>query len=63
MMAKQNNICLSNGLVRGEVHSLLDIEMETGTGKTYIYIKIIHYFVIIIFIKYTISCQLDRSNL
>jgi type III restriction enzyme len=35
----QNNIHLSDGLVKGLGRCSLDIEMETGTGKTYVYIK------------------------
>ena len=33
------NIKLSSGLVKGLGRCSLDIEMETGTGKTYVYIK------------------------
>ena len=35
----ENNIKLSPSLVRGLGRCSLDIEMETGTGKTYVYIK------------------------
>jgi type III restriction enzyme len=35
----QNNIHLSDGLIKGLGRCSLDIEMETGTGKTYVYIK------------------------
>ena len=37
----QNNIKLSSGLISGKNcgRCSLDIEMETGTGKTYVYIK------------------------
>lgn len=35
----QNNIKLSPDLVKGLGRCSLDIEMETGTGKTYVYIK------------------------
>lgn len=35
----QNNIKLSTSLVKDLGHCSLDIEMETGTGKTYVYIK------------------------
>lgn len=35
----QNNIKLSTALVKDLGHCSLDIEMETGTGKTYVYIK------------------------
>lgn len=35
----QNNIKLSTFLVKDLGHCSLDIEMETGTGKTYVYIK------------------------
>lgn len=34
-----SNICLSSDLVDKLGHCQLDIEMETGTGKTYVYIK------------------------
>ncbi len=34
-----NNIKLSNELVPGLGVVSLDVEMETGTGKTYVYIK------------------------
>ena len=36
---QENNIKLSDGLVKGQGRCSLDIEMETGTGKTYVYIK------------------------
>ena len=35
----QNNIRLSTSLVKGLGRCSLDVEMETGTGKTYVYIK------------------------
>ena len=35
----QNNIKLSTSLIKDLGHCSLDIEMETGTGKTYVYIK------------------------
>lgn len=35
----ENNIHLSAGLVSGLGRCALDVEMETGTGKTYVYIK------------------------
>lgn len=35
----QNNIRLSTNLVKDLGRCSLDIEMETGTGKTYVYIK------------------------
>ena len=35
----QNNIHLSNEVIKRLGACLLDIEMETGTGKTYVYIK------------------------
>lgn len=35
----ENNIHLSDGLVKGMGCCSLDVEMETGTGKTYVYIK------------------------
>ncbi len=35
----QNNIRLSPSLVNGLGRCSLDVEMETGTGKTYVYIK------------------------
>lgn len=38
-LQNQNNIKLSNSLVKELGRCSLDIEMETGTGKTYIYIK------------------------
>ena len=34
-----NNITMSHGLVKDLGRCSLDIEMETGTGKTYVYIK------------------------
>lgn len=37
----ENNIRLSDSLVRGQGRVSLDVEMETGTGKTYVYIKTI----------------------
>lgn len=36
---KDNNIKLSDGLVKHLGRCSLDVEMETGTGKTYVYIK------------------------
>ena len=39
ILQKQNNIKLSNSLVKDLGRCSLDIEMETGTGKTYVYIK------------------------
>lgn len=36
---KANNYKISNALVSGFGRCSLDIEMETGTGKTYVYIK------------------------
>ena len=38
-LQNQNNIKLSNSLVKDLGRCSLDIEMETGTGKTYVYIK------------------------
>ena len=38
-LQRQNNIKLSNSLVKDMGRCSLDIEMETGTGKTYVYIK------------------------
>lgn len=38
---QENNIRLSNSLVKGQGRCSLDVEMETGTGKTYVYIKTI----------------------
>ena len=38
-LQSQNNIKLSNSLVKDLGRCSLDIEMETGTGKTYVYIK------------------------
>lgn len=38
-LQKQNNINISPSLVKGLGRCSLDIEMETGTGKTYVYIK------------------------
>ena len=35
----ENNIHLSDKLVRSLGRCSLDVEMETGTGKTYVYIK------------------------
>lgn len=39
MLQSQNNIKLSSSLVKDLGRCSLDIEMETGTGKTYVYIK------------------------
>ena len=39
VLQRQNNIKLSNSLVKDMGRCSLDIEMETGTGKTYVYIK------------------------
>ena len=36
---QENNIRLSDGLVKTHGRCSLDVEMETGTGKTYVYIK------------------------
>ena len=38
-LQSQNNIRLSTSLVKGLGRCSLDVEMETGTGKTYVYIK------------------------
>ena len=38
-LQNQNNIKLSSSLVKDLGRCSLDIEMETGTGKTYVYIK------------------------
>ena len=38
-LQSQNNIKLSPNLVKDLGRCSLDIEMETGTGKTYVYIK------------------------
>ena len=38
-LQSQNNIKLSPSLVKNLGRCSLDIEMETGTGKTYVYIK------------------------
>ena len=38
-LQSQNNIKLSPSLVKDLGRISLDIEMETGTGKTYVYIK------------------------
>ena len=38
-LQSQNNINLSSSLVKDLGRCSLDIEMETGTGKTYVYIK------------------------
>jgi type III restriction enzyme len=38
-LQSQNNIKLSTSLVKDLGRCSLDIEMETGTGKTYVYIK------------------------
>ena len=35
----ENSICLSDSLVKTHGRCSLDIAMETGTGKTYVYIK------------------------
>ncbi len=40
-MQSRNNIKLSSSLVKDLGRCSLDIEMETGTGKTYVYIKTI----------------------
>lgn len=40
-LQSENNIKLSPELVKGLGRCSLDIEMETGTGKTYVYIKTI----------------------
>ena len=41
-MQRQQNLPLSESLVKTKVAKLnLDVEMETGTGKTYCYIKTI----------------------
>ena len=37
----ENNIKMSSSLVKSLGRCSLDIEMETGTGKTYVYIKTI----------------------
>src|SRR5574344_1643541 len=39
LVQNENNIRLSDDLVDKLGHCQLDIEMETGTGKTYVYIK------------------------
>ena len=39
MLQSQNNIKISPSLVKDLGRCSLDIEMETGTGKTYVYIK------------------------
>lgn len=39
ILQKQNNIKLSSSLIKDLGRCILDIEMETGTGKTYVYIK------------------------
>lgn len=36
---QDNNLKISNSLVNGLGRCSLDVEMETGTGKTYVYIK------------------------
>lgn len=36
---QDNNIKLDDALVKGLGRCQLDVEMETGTGKTYVYIK------------------------
>ena len=38
-LQSQNNIKLSSSLIKDLGRCSLDIEMETGTGKTYVYIK------------------------
>ncbi len=38
-LQRDNNIKISRGLVKDLGRCSLDIEMETGTGKTYVYIK------------------------
>lgn len=38
-MQQENNIRLSDSLVKSQGRCSLDVEMETGTGKTYVYIK------------------------
>ncbi len=38
-LQNENNIKMSTSLVKGLGRCSLDIEMETGTGKTYVYIK------------------------
>ncbi|MDM8202286.1 DEAD/DEAH box helicase family protein [Allofournierella massiliensis] len=38
-LQSENNIKLFSELVKGLGRCSLDIEMETGTGKTYVYIK------------------------
>lgn len=38
-LQSENNIKLSSELVKGLGRCSLDVEMETGTGKTYVYIK------------------------
>ena len=38
-LQRQNNIKLSSSLIKDLGRISLDIEMETGTGKTYVYIK------------------------
>lgn len=38
-LQSQNNIKLSPVLIKNLGRCSLDIEMETGTGKTYVYIK------------------------
>ena len=35
----ENNIRLSDSLIKTHGRCSLDVEMETGTGKTYVYIK------------------------
>ena len=40
-MQSEGNIKLSDGLVAPFGRCALDVEMETGTGKTYVYIKTI----------------------
>lgn len=39
LIQQENNIRLSDSLVKSHGRCSLDVEMETGTGKTYVYIK------------------------
>lgn len=39
---QNNNVMISDSLVDGLGACSLDVEMETGTGKTYVYIKTMH---------------------
>ena len=39
---QNNNVMISDALVDGLGACSLDVEMETGTGKTYVYIKTMH---------------------